>query len=919
MASGNGARTVQHASFILLAEFDIDQGSVLSHQYPYPTGVDEQLLAELMIPDGVHDHSEDWTVFFLNQTPGNTIASIFTPGEGDEGHDDKSDLLHVLNLVRTKHDKTVRRGAIVKALAICTHHPYIQIFKPILLMALENYYSDPSVECLVRLFDSINAMDMSLSPTLTRDEKFISRVSERKDLFSEKFILATTGKAQDPRAPSTKSHKKTPSTDSGSQFSITTGTRKLSLSATQSTSGHGHDRTPSISTSKQPSTRSRSPSVSLNSVSEGDEGQRGSVAGSAIWVGENDSFDATARNAIQGNQSSSGSDPSLRPRRVSMDQTSISSSLSQGTQAMTTEGTKSSSDGHRPSSQPHHHHHHRRPVDTHFFDTAVQYNNVKLPIKIPVTSFPEEVGDYSLIQLIQTFTSPTAVVSGPAHPHLHTNGALTPPLIILFNALITQKRIIFMGYGQPAGKVANYVLAACALGSGCGCYLRGFIERAFPYTNLVNKSVMESVPGYIAGVTNPIYESLPIWDILCHIDTGKIIVHKDIAPVQPAMSSFPAPPTLNIKSGQVTSVGDDESRASVQMTAAMMVGGGALGATGVKSEQAGKSDNYDLGFVEELVNGVSQHYGETMIRARVAEYVNRFVRIAAAYEDSVLGSTSIGFPMQSFSETGVSTTMIGMGIPQGLGGSLGSGMVFVDDLSKAREMTSNASRIEGWRSTKNYEYWQHDFQNWLEHRPVKGMDLQHQIGRLRYGKNMPDGEVELIMRSMHACVRTYDQIVELLSHLPPQHGGLIPVTFGIFHTSRTIRETTVDLVDVIRTQPIGEKFVVNLNQFHRLAYLQILETRKRQEAEKAAQQEQMTSQLHQQAQIAQQLYAAASVDSIPQTGSLRESRSAASHKSKRETLTQIFGPNGGVSNGVSTPSLSRAGSMHRNVSGPTVL
>lgn len=916
MASGNGTRTVQHASFILLAEFDIDQGSVLSHQYPYPTGVDEQLLAELMIPDGVHDHAEDWTVFFLNQTPGNTITSLFTPGE-DEGHEDKHDLLHVLNLVRTKHDKTVRRGAIVKALAICTHHPYIQIFKPILLMALENYYSDPSVECLVRLFDSINAMDMSLSPTLTRDEKFISRVSERKDLFSEKFITATAGKAPEARSTSTKGHKKTGSTDSGSQFSITTGTRKLSLSAAQSTSGHGHDRTPSISASKQPSTRSRSPSVSLNSVSEGDEGQRASVAGSAIWVGENEALDGTTKTAVQGNPSASGSDPALRPRKVSLDQTSISSSLSQGTQAMTTEGTKSSSDGHRTSSHPHHHHHHRRPVDTHFFDTSVQYNSLALPIKIPVTNFSEEVGDYSLIQLIQTFTSPTAVVSGPAHPHLHTNGSLTPPLIILFNALITQKRIIFMGYGQPAGKVANYVLAACALGSGCGCQLRGFIERAFPYTNLVNKPVMESVPGYIAGVTNPIYESLPIWDVLCHIDTGKITVHKDIAPVQPAISSFPAPPSLNIKSGQVTSVGDDESRASVQMTAAMMVGGGALGATGVKSEQAGKSDNYDLGFVEELVNGVSQHYGETMIRARVAEYVNRFVRIAAAYEDSVLGSTSIGFSMQSFSETGVSTTMVGMGIPQGLGGSLGSGMVFVDDLTKAREMTSNASRIEGWRSTKSYEYWQKDFQNWLEARPVKGMDIQHQIGRLRYGKNMPDGEVELIMRSMHACVRTYDQIVELLSHLPPQHGGLIPITFGLFHTSRVIRETTVDLVDVIRTQPIGDKFVVNLNQFHRFAYVQILDTRKRQEAEKAAHQEQMTSQLHQQAQIAQQLYAAASVDSIPQTGSLRESRSTASHKSKRETLTQIFGHNGGASNGVSTPSLSRAGSMHRNLSGPT--
>jgi hypothetical protein len=31
-----------HAAFVLLAEFDIDQGSVLTHQYPHPMGIDEQ-------------------------------------------------------------------------------------------------------------------------------------------------------------------------------------------------------------------------------------------------------------------------------------------------------------------------------------------------------------------------------------------------------------------------------------------------------------------------------------------------------------------------------------------------------------------------------------------------------------------------------------------------------------------------------------------------------------------------------------------------------------------------------------------------------------------------------------------------------------------------------------------------------------
>ena len=94
------------------------------------------------------------------------------------------------------------------------------------------------------------------------------------------------------------------------------------------------------------------------------------------------------------------------------------------------------------------------------------------------------IPQYSLIQLIQTFSSPIVTVTGPQHPHLHTNGNLTHPIIILFNALVTGKRIIFLGHNIPAGQVANYVLSACALGSGCGAVLRGFIERAFPYAGL---------------------------------------------------------------------------------------------------------------------------------------------------------------------------------------------------------------------------------------------------------------------------------------------------------------------------------------------------------------------------------------------------------------------------------------------------
>lgn len=59
------------------------------------------------------------------------------------------------------------------------------------------------------------------------------------------------------------------------------------------------------------------------------------------------------------------------------------------------------------------------------------------------------------------------------------------------NALLTQKRILFLGPGLSAGEVSNYVLAACALGSGCGTVLRGFTERAYPYTNLASVDELE--------------------------------------------------------------------------------------------------------------------------------------------------------------------------------------------------------------------------------------------------------------------------------------------------------------------------------------------------------------------------------------------------------------------------------------------
>jgi hypothetical protein len=158
--------------YILVASFDIDKGPIMEHQYPVAITGDEHMLAELMLPDQAHVRNQDWTIFFLHkdtsqeeeeaelkdemrqrrQRRKDRAAGILGPDDpdaendaeeaemdGESSSDDSDDsepeggegppLIYVLNLVNTKQDKTAKRGAVVKAMAICTRHPFLHIYK----------------------------------------------------------------------------------------------------------------------------------------------------------------------------------------------------------------------------------------------------------------------------------------------------------------------------------------------------------------------------------------------------------------------------------------------------------------------------------------------------------------------------------------------------------------------------------------------------------------------------------------------------------------------------------------------------------------------------------------------------------------------------------------------------------------------
>lgn len=69
--------------------------------------------------------------------------------------------------------------------------------------------------------------------------------------------------------------------------------------------------------------------------------------------------------------------------------------------------------------------------------------------------------------------------------------------------------------------MCNYVLAMSAL--VCPP-LFGLIERQFPYANLTDLDFL-STPGFIAGVTNPMFKSKrEWWDVLCDVSTGEVLL-----------------------------------------------------------------------------------------------------------------------------------------------------------------------------------------------------------------------------------------------------------------------------------------------------------------------------------------------------------------------------------------------------------
>lgn len=461
---------------------------------------------------------------------------------------------------------------------------------------------------------------------------------------------------------------------------------------------------------------------------------------------------------------------------------------------------------------------HSLPRDTHEFESKVIYNGIPIPIKVPTAISPESVGDFSLIKLIQTFSNPHTTTPQPfaLHPHLTTNGAFTHPIIVLVNALLTQKRIIFIGNNRPSSEVAEAVLAACALASGG--LLRGFTRHAFPYTDLTKIDDLLKVPGFIAGVTNPVFgQHAEWWDLLCDLTTGRMKISN------------------RIESAAVTDglVFFQQLQDKPNLNSGAAVMGAMSGAT--SGTNSGADATGDHVFMDALLASIANRHGEGAIRQKWRDWVQKFTRIAAAFEECVYGASALYIGSH---ETDA-----------GAFGVTGHGYVWPDEVSRMRELAANVHRVEGWRITRSYYSYVQDLAHIWTKRPVRGLDFLHQHDRLRmlklnheqsaaiylaFGRaveqagGITDGSPPITPAQEQALLKhspnpelQYDTILQLLNVLPESNSGLFYISLGLFHPKPEVRLYLVKLLDKIREHPAGRHFWSSLGRFAKLAYYRV--------------------------------------------------------------------------------------------------
>ncbi len=414
-----------------------------------------------------------------------------------------------------------------------------------------------------------------------------------------------------------------------------------------------------------------------------------------------------------------------------------------------------------------------------------------LPMRIPLCMEADEVLEASLTTLVNRFQE---------------------GIMDIYTAILAEKRVIFLGYQQPAALCCDCVLSACLLVSPP---LVGTLSRAYPYANLTNMEFLAQ-PGFVAGVTNPIFESRPgvWWDLLANISNGTVTLSKEYAEELVAGGGNP------YATAQTTGMGSERG-GSISGS-----GGSASGGGGSSSSSSSSSDRVlirgggisssplrplDQAFFLELMGGMAVKLGEEWVRCAFRDLTSHVLGLAEAVE-----------PFHLFDDAGNSW--------------------------RTFHLQSHAYRIQAVARSKQALAWRNakalfatgegpggsalrEMDAIVRHH-VRTLQVLSACGPVRAA--MPAGaaatsaasastaELLVLYTDLEQHVRTREELLELLAMLPESQGGLTPVALGLLHRHPRVRACTVQILQRIDAFSEGNKAVSALNYFLLITYYRLV-------------------------------------------------------------------------------------------------
>lgn len=439
-----------HCLFVLLAEFDIDKGSVLREQYPSPTQIKETSLAEIMLPEGAHLRDTDWTAFHVFKKSSLCASVDSNDSSSVSSNDPPAAVIHVTN-----EDPFAGLDAFLQAGNNANSDSSASEVR-------SELPADRPVEGLEHERTRCDEQHaVSSLPSSTSNSTSASSVEQVSDALSFQSLSDTTNTFSSSTSPSTTTQKiRSPQQHEEGLYSLypqdfKEGTVDDSLML------YGF----SVMRKKTDSSVRRGAVVRavaiitpyrFYSVFQ-------PLLEQALLDGPFDEHLLPSIYRIINNLNLS---PPAFPS-LSIVEQNVSVALQT-----------------------------KQYLKTGLIWGAEEKKT--LPIQIPYVLLNDEVVESSLSFLINLFKQDTMKI---------------------YNAILAEKRILFMGFQLPASEVCQCVVSACMLISSI---MPGTLRRVFPYTNLTNLQFKE-VFGYIAGVTNPLFESrTQWWDVLCNVATKEI-------------------------------------------------------------------------------------------------------------------------------------------------------------------------------------------------------------------------------------------------------------------------------------------------------------------------------------------------------------------------------------------------------------